>query len=124
MNKAAASLKVIGPCLALAGTALFIVSRISPSDYSETTGWLLLAGWFFGGLMLAWLEPQPLLVYLGAVALAAPVISYSMVGHGLLEMGGWLHALMAGACVMPFYLLFQRIRERRVGFNRGRGIGG
>jgi hypothetical protein len=35
-----------------------------------------------------------------------------MLGHGLLEMGGIAHALVAGLYVLPFHLLFRRHRER------------
>ena len=113
MRKIASSLKAIGPCLAVAGTAQFIVCRMSPGDYSETTLLLFLAGWGVCTLAVAWFEERPLLVYLGAVTLAAPGISYSMLGYGALEMGGWLHAFAAGVLAIPFHLLFRHLRGRR-----------
>ena len=51
-------------------------------------------------------------LYLASVGLAVPGLVYSMLGHGLLEMGGIAHALVAGLYVLPFHLLFRRYKER------------
>src|SRR5882724_10994474 len=101
MRKFASSLKAIGPCLAVAGIAQFIVCRMSPGNYSEITLLLFLVGFGLCTVALAWFEERPLLAYLGSVALAAPAISYSMLGYGTLEMGGWFHALAAGVLALP-----------------------
>ena|ERR1039457_767438 len=60
-------------------------------------------------------EPPSLAyVYWGSVVLAAPSISYSMLGYGLLPMGGLLHPFMAGIYAVPFWYLFERIRKRKL----------
>jgi len=71
---------------------------------------MLAAAWGFGSLILAWFEPRLRFVYLGSVILSAPCISFSMLGYGLLEMGGLLHAFCAGVPALAFHDLFQRIR--------------
>jgi len=113
MKRFALSLKAIGPFLVVAGTAQYIVCHLSPNNYSEKTNWLFIAGWGVGALAMSWFEKRAILVYLGSVALAAPGISYSMLGYGALEMGGWFHALVAGVWALPFYFLFRRIRGSR-----------
>ena len=81
--------------------------------YSSTVEWFLIAVWAIGSLAIAWFVRRRLYAYLGSVGLSAPAIGYSMVGYGLLEMGGVLHGLCAGLYALPFHYLFQRFRLRR-----------
>jgi len=81
--------------------------------YSGTVEFLLFGGWAAGSLVLAWFVRRPFYVYFGSVALSAPMIGYSMVGYGLLPMGGIVHSFCAGFFVLPFYALFQRFRTRK-----------
>ena len=81
-------------------------------EYSSTVQWLLLAVWATGSIVLAWFVRRGICVYFGSVALSAPMIGYSMVGYGLLPMGGILHALCAGVYVLPFNYFFQWFRSR------------
>ena len=111
MRRALTSFWLIGPCLFIAGLAQFAVCHVH-SAYTDMTSWMLITGWAIGSLTLAWFERRLFFVYFGSVALAAPGISYSMIGYGALEMGGWFHALSAGVWVLPFYFLFRRIRAR------------
>ena len=53
-------------------------------------------------------------VYWMTVSLSAPGIAYSMLGWGLLEFGGVVHALMAGVYAIPFWILFNARRSRRL----------
>jgi hypothetical protein len=82
-------------------------------QYSSTVFGVLFVFWALGSLALAWFVRRWLYVYLGSVALCAPALAYSMVGHGFLEMGGILHVLVAGVYALPFHYLFQRSRARR-----------
>jgi hypothetical protein len=82
-------------------------------EYSSTVLGILVGVWAIGSLVLAWFVRRRFYVYFGSVALSAPAIAYSMVGYGLLEMGGILHALCAGVYALPFHYFFQRIRLRR-----------
>lgn len=112
MKLALTSLRFIGPCLLVAGVAQYGVCHIHPDDYVERTLWLFMGGWAVGSLVLAWFEPRLFFTYFGSVALSAPAISYSMLGYGGLEMGGWFHAFAAGVWSLPFHFLFRRIRAR------------
>jgi CHASE2 domain-containing sensor protein len=71
---------------------------------------LFSAGWAIGSLVLAWFEPRRFFAYVGSVAFSVPAISYSMLGYGALEMGGWFHALIAGIWVVPIHVLFRHLR--------------
>jgi hypothetical protein len=77
-------------------------------QYSGTieTGFVTI--WAIGSLLLSWNIRRSLYAYLGSVALGVPAIAYSMVGYGLLPMGGIFHALIAGTFALPFHYLFQR----------------
>jgi hypothetical protein len=82
-------------------------------EYSGTIEFALFCVWAGGSLLLAWFIRRRLFVYFGSVALSAPAIAYSMVGYGFLEMGGILHALLAGVYVLPFHYFFQRSRAHK-----------
>jgi CHASE2 domain-containing sensor protein len=79
--------------------------------YSTTVELVLFGLWAIGSLLLAWFVRPRLYAYLGSVVLSAPAIAYSMVGYGLLPMGGILHALCAGIYVLPFHYFFRRVRK-------------
>ena len=106
-------MKSFAPCLVFAVIAEVLIYRAAAREYSPVILALLTAGWGFGSMILAWFEPRQRFVYYGAVVLSAPCISYSMLGYGLLEMGGFLHAFCAGVYALPFHYLFQRIRVRQ-----------
>jgi CHASE2 domain-containing sensor protein len=105
--------KSFAPCFIFAVIAEALICSAAARAYSPLILALLTTAWGFGSLILAWFEPRPRIAYFGSVALSAPSISYSMLGYGPLEMGGFLHALCAGALAVPFYYMFQRIRVRR-----------
>jgi CHASE2 domain-containing sensor protein len=115
MKRTLLSLRLIGPCLIVAAIAQFEVCRTPPGAYSQRNLFLWMAGWAICSLTLAWFERRPFFVYFGSVALSAPVISYSILGYGALEMGGWLHAFAAGAWIIPFHFVFRGIRARKAG---------
>jgi alpha-beta hydrolase superfamily lysophospholipase len=77
-------------------------------EYSETIEITLLCLWAIGSLLCALFVHRRLYAYMSSVALSAPAIAYSMVGYGLLPMGGVLHALCAGIYVLPFHYFFHR----------------
>ncbi len=82
-------------------------------EYSDVIQGCLFGVWAIGSLVIAWYVRRRLYAYFGSVALSAPAIGYSMVGYGLLEMGGMLHALCAGIYALPFHYFFQRFRLRK-----------
>jgi hypothetical protein len=84
-------------------------------DYSSAVLGILSAFWAVGSLALAWFVRRRFYAYFGSVALSAPAIAYSMVGHGLLEIGGILHSLVVGLYALPFHYFFQRFRVRKNG---------
>jgi CHASE2 domain-containing sensor protein len=80
--------------------------------YSDSIEFVLLGLWAIGSLLLAWFVRRRIYAYAGSVGLSVPAIAYSMVGYGLLPMGGILHALCAGIFVLPFHYFFQRSRNK------------
>ena len=80
--------------------------------YSNTILLALACLWAVGSLVVAWVVQRRFLAYWTSVGLAVPGLVYSMLGHGLLEVGGIAHALVAGLYVLPFHFLFRRYRER------------
>jgi len=64
-------------------------------------------------IILAACEPRLRYVYWGSVVLAAPGISYGMLSPAPIEMGGFVHALMAGVFAVPFWYLFDYLRKRK-----------
>jgi CHASE2 domain-containing sensor protein len=93
---------------------LFSLGSIERMEYSSTFEFVLFGLWAVGSLLLAWFVRRRLFVYLGSVALSAPAIGYSMVGYGILPMGGILHALMAGIYSLPFHYFFHRSRKPKI----------
>lgn len=82
-------------------------------EYSNTAQWVLWGVWAVGSLALAWSIHRPFYIYFGSVGLSAPAIGYSMVGYGLVEMGGIIHALCAGMFAVLFHFIFQRFKSGR-----------
>jgi len=91
-----------------------MVGSIKRMEYSNTFEFVLLGIWAVGSLLLAWFVRRRFFAYLGSVALSAPAIAYSMVGHGGLPMGGILHALTAGIYALLFHYFFQRSRKPKI----------
>ena len=112
-ERPSASVKSFAPCCICAVVTEALIYRTATREYSPVIDALLVAAWGLGSLVLAWFEPRRRFVYLGSVALSAPCISYSMLGYGLLEMGGFVHALCAGVYALPFHYVFQCLRKRR-----------
>ena len=81
-------------------------------EYSGTIEFVLFLMWAIGSLLLAWFVRHRFYAYIGSVAFSAPAIAYSMVGYGLLPMGGIFHAIIAGFCVLPVHYFFQRSGNR------------
>ncbi|HTR42633.1 MAG TPA: hypothetical protein VMH87_13555 [Pseudomonadales bacterium] len=65
-------------------------------EYSGTLDTVLFGVAIFGAIALGIFAKRAFMAFCGAAALAAPAIAYSMGGYGLLEMGGFLHALVLG----------------------------
>jgi CHASE2 domain-containing sensor protein len=100
-------------CVGISAVALAVVYHFGYRPYSDTITWSSMAAWGVASIILAGCERRLRYVYWGSVVLAAPSISYSMLGYGALEMGGFIHALIAGVYAVPFWYLFQYLRKRR-----------
>ena len=88
-----------------------IICRIPGLEYSETIQDLLLLGWLIASLLLGYCAPNARMAFYCSVALAVPGLSYSMVGYGLLEMGGFLHALTLGSIGCLLYRTVQHCKK-------------
>lgn len=86
--------------------------------YSTAIQFALLAFWFVGSIAVARFIHRRLCAYFGSVGLFVPAVAYSLYEYGALEMGGILHALVAGLYVLPFHFYFHRSEWREVTRNR------
>jgi hypothetical protein len=80
-------------------------------EYSGKIDFALFGLWAIGSLLVAWHVRRRFYAYIDSVMLSIPTIAYSMLGYGLLPMGGIFHALCAGIYVLPFHYFFHRYRE-------------
>jgi hypothetical protein len=106
-------MRAVLTAVAIGGVAELVVYRSALKDYSEAICILMFVAAAAGALALGRLAPGRLLAFCGSVALAAPGIAYSMIGHGLLEMGGFLHAFAAGIFGIAAWRLFHGQRPWR-----------
>ena len=104
-------MKSLVQCFVFAGVSEALIYRVAAREYSPLIFGLLSVTWGLGSLSLAWFEPRRGFVYLGSVVLSAPSLSYSMLGYGIVEMGGFV-AFCAGVYVLPVHYLLQRVRAR------------
>jgi hypothetical protein len=86
-------------------------------EYSGTIDGLLTIEWLVGSLFLGFNAPNQRLAFLCSVGLSVPNLSYSMVGYGLLEMGGYLHALSFGVMGLVFYKVIHHFKTRKQSCN-------
>jgi len=100
-------------CIGISGVALAVIHHFGYRPYSDSITWSLMAAWGIASIILAGYERRLRYVYWGSVVLVAPSLSYSMLGYGALEMGGFIHALIAGVYAVPFWYLFEHLRKRR-----------
>jgi hypothetical protein len=94
------------------GSILLLGDAFRMTHYSDTILHALACFWAVGSLVLARFVQRRSYAYWASVGLAVPGLAYSMLGHGLVEMGGIVHALAAGLYVLPFHFLFRCSRER------------
>jgi len=83
------------------------------AEYSNRADLVLTIIGIIGCIALGFNAPNKFMAYCGAVALGIPGISYSMVGYGLLEMGGFVHALGFGLLGLICYGLVQTCKARK-----------
>ena len=106
--------KSVLPALLYAALAEWWMYRFASSAYSASveTGLTIVA--FVGAIPVGVFARRPLMAFCGGVALGAPVIGYSMIGYGLLEMGGFIHAATFGVWPVIAYELSRKFRYFRV----------
>ncbi|HVU28007.1 MAG TPA: hypothetical protein VHG71_09765 [Verrucomicrobiae bacterium] len=107
-------MKTVIATLIIAGITQLIICRIPGLEYSGAVDGFLTIEWLVGSLLLGFNAPSRRLAYLCSVGLSVPAISYSMVGYGFLEMGGYVHALLSGIVGLVFYAVIQSFKQRKV----------
>jgi|SRR5712671_2759623 len=107
--------KTVIAAIVIAVFAEFAIYRSASREYSETLCNIMFIAAAVGAVLVGAFAPRRLLAFCASTALAAPGISYSMIGHGFLEMGGIFHAMAMGGLGVVSYAMFhsQRVRERR-----------
>jgi len=98
--------------LELSGFRVGALNAINRIEYSGAVEFVLFGLWAVGSFLLARFVRRRFYAYMGSVAISSPAIAYSMIGYGLLPMGGIFHAIMAGLYVLPFHYFFQRSRNK------------
>jgi hypothetical protein len=110
-------LKTVFATIIVAAVTQAIICRISGLEYSGTIDGLLTIEWLIGSLFLGFNAPNQRMAFFGSVGLSVPPISYSMVGYGLLEMGGFFHAFSFGAFGLVIYKIIQHFKIRKSSCN-------
>jgi hypothetical protein len=110
-------LKTVFATVVVAAVTQAIICRVPGLEYSGTIDGLLMFEWLVGSLFLGFNAPNLKMAFWGSVGLSVPPISYSMVGYGLLEMGGFPQALSCGAMGMLFYPIIQHFKARKSSCN-------
>lgn len=91
----------------------FLICLPAFSKYSGQLEWALTMMAILGWVILAFTAPNGLLAFCGSVAISVPFISYSMLGYGPLEMGGFVHAFCGGGFGLACYFLVKRCKIRK-----------
>ncbi|MCC7375126.1 MAG: hypothetical protein IT581_10775 [Verrucomicrobiales bacterium] len=65
-------------------------------QYSAAMQWVLIVAWLSASAGIAWRPRWARTACVGAAIAAAPAVAYSMLGYGLLPMGGLVHVGVAG----------------------------
>ena len=76
--------------------AEWLIYRSATADYVGAIDGILFGIAVIGTIFLGFTAPNRTMAFFGSVALFTPSISYSMLGYGLLEMGGFLHVISFG----------------------------
>jgi hypothetical protein len=103
-------MKSVFLALLYSGVAEGIVYRFALTGYSDAIDLVLMLVAIAGAVALGIFATRPFMAFCGATALAAPAISYSMLGYGPLEMGGLLHAFAFGGLGGAAYKLTHGFR--------------
>ena len=104
-------MKTVIAAIIVAAVLQFIVCHLI--SYSDKIDFLLAVVGIFGFLVLGFTAPNGFMAFCGSVALGVPGISYSMVGYGPLEMGGFVHVFCFGAYGFLCYKIIQYFRRKK-----------
>ena len=107
-------MKAVFLALLYAASVEWLMYRFASMEYSASieTGLTVVA--FIGAIPVGMFARRPLMAYFAGLALGAPVVSYSMLGYGLLEMGGLFHAMTFGIVGVVAYEVAHRFKRFRV----------
>jgi hypothetical protein len=109
-------MKVVVVAIIVAALSELRILKSFAREYSETTCVALGIAAITGSILAGVFAPNRRFAFYAATALAAPGISYSMLGHGFLEMGGFIHAASVGSLGVLAHTLAHR-RSSRTGFD-------
>ena len=104
-------MKIVIAAIIVAAVLQFAVCHLI--SYSGKIDLVLTIIGIFGWIVLGFTAPNEFMAFCGSVALGVPGISYSMVGYGLLEMGGYIHALCFGGYGFACYKLIQYFKQKK-----------
>jgi hypothetical protein len=105
-------MKTIIAAVIVAAILQFVVCQPAFSNYSGKIDLSLMIIAILGWIVVGFNAPNGLMAFCGCVALGIPSISYSMLGYGVLEMGGFLHAFAFGGYGFICYKIFRHFKKR------------
>ncbi len=106
-------MKTVVAVISIAAFAEFAVYQGVTCEYSEVLCGAMLFMAVLGAILSGAFAPRRFMAFCGAIALSAPAIAYSMLGHGDLVMGGFFHAMVFGMLGVVFFVVFHRRRNRQ-----------
>jgi hypothetical protein len=104
--------KTVFAAIASAFVAEALIYRSASAEYSGAVETVLFILGAMGSVVLGFAAPNPRMAYCASLALFVPAISYSMLGYGFLEMGGFLHAFACGSFGLVCFTVVRRFRNR------------
>jgi len=104
-------MKTVIAMIIVAAILQFIVCHLI--SYSDKIDLLLAVIGIFGWIVLGFTAPNGFMAFCGSIALGVPGISYSMVGYGPLEMGGFVHVFCFGIYGFLCYKIIQYFKRKK-----------
>ena len=104
-------MKTVFTVIGVAAVLQFLVCK--SVSYSDRSFWVLTVVGFVGWIVLGLNAPNGFMAFCGSVASGVPSISYSMIGYGPLEMGGFVHAFSFGVYGFVSYKIIQYFKREK-----------
>ena len=99
-------MKTVIAVISISALAEIAVYQGATHGHSEVISGTMLLVAVVGAILSGAFAPRRFMAFCGSSASFAPVIAYSTLGHGGLEMGGILHAMVSGMMGVGWFVVF------------------